>query len=382
MKPLNPNFQSSESAFPNAVFCQQSGKGRKYKIHEHLEAVSLRGTWEEMGRQYGDLLKQELRLTLEWANRHGNEASDSFFSPNGIPSGMDFMDEFFRGVTETSGLTLAELIRANGIEVAYGNELTDVLQKGGRCGALAIAPSKTKDGKLIFCRNYDWLPSFTALDLIICVMEPQNEVPSVSINFAGCLYLTTGMNAEGLFVELNSGIFASEKMDLTRRQNAWELWNVLRSSSKVEQGLSKLGTTPAAAYYMIGLGDREHAALFEWAVDVESQAHFLDPKKGYLAFTNHFIRPNWKNSETASLGGNASSIKRRQALLKLSEALPQPATLEDLQALLDVDIFHGGAKWNGTLFQIIAIPEDRRLMILPKDAVTWIEIPWTDLLTK
>ena len=151
------------------------GRGRKCQLDTHLKCVVLRGSWREMGRQYGALLKGELERTLEWANRLGSVESDRFFSPSDSPSGMAFMDALFGGISETSGLTLPELIRANGVEVAYGNELGGLLLRGGRCGALALDRTRSRDGRVVFCRNYDWLPSFRDLDLVVAVMEPEGE---------------------------------------------------------------------------------------------------------------------------------------------------------------------------------------------------------------
>lgn len=57
------------------------------------------------------------------------KAGHAFFSSDSLPCGLAFMDDLFAGVSETSGLTIADLIHGNGVEVAYGSELSKIMQE-------------------------------------------------------------------------------------------------------------------------------------------------------------------------------------------------------------------------------------------------------------
>ena len=122
---------------------------------ETVTVLRLKGTWFEMWRQYGDAMKKALRYVLWYSSLLATEASDRYLLPTGIPCGVEFLDRFLEGVSAGSGLTKEELVRINGVEVAYGEELMRWLgvQTAGKCSTLALFGDKTPDGRMIFGRN-------------------------------------------------------------------------------------------------------------------------------------------------------------------------------------------------------------------------------------
>ena len=195
-----------------------------------LAILHLKGTWFEMGQQYGTAMVAPMRRVLDFANKRATEASDRYLLPHGIPCGVAFLDSFFAGVVAGSGLSISDLVRINGVEVAYGEELVRLFgnEAAGKCSALALFGEKTRDGGMIFGRNYDWLPSFAGLGLVLTVFHPtDSDLDFAMLNYPGCFYLTSGMNSAGVFVELNSGMFASADIHPEELHNAWSLWHVL-----------------------------------------------------------------------------------------------------------------------------------------------------------
>ncbi len=338
-----------------------------------IKIVSLHGSWLEMGRQYGKLLKNELRRTYEFSKAGTFADADKFFASGDKPTGIRFLDEFFLGVSQGTGMTIPELIRANAVEVAYADQLSKLLA-ASKCSTLALWGQRTTNGNTLYGRNYDWLPSFRKLDLVLTVFHPDDGCNSVAmLNFAGCFYLTSAMNSSGLFVELNSGMFSGNAYYANRYPNAWMLWFVLLNSNDIPDACRMLETFKAAGNYVIGLADSQNAIAYEWSADKNSA--IVKGNNGVLATANHFCRKGWTNLPGASQGGCISSISRQQALQRLGGALKAPATVKTLENILAVPTGQGGAKWKGTLFQVIAVPSEIELIVNHSDQPVWQIIP-------
>ncbi|MCI5779213.1 MAG: C45 family autoproteolytic acyltransferase/hydrolase [Lentisphaeria bacterium] len=361
---------------------RQSGRLDELKaIHLHgkkqraLTILHLNGTWFEMGRQYGEAMKEPMRRVLRFAERRATEASDRYLLPHGLPCGVEFLDRFFAGVAAGSGLSTAELVRINGVEVAYGEDLHRFFgpESAGQCSALALFGVKSKGGVMLYGRNYDWLPTFAELGLVLTVFHPADtELRFAVLNYPGCFYLTTGMNSAGVFVELNSGMFASADTDAKALHNAWSLWHVLTRARNTDQAVGILRTLPARSAYIIGVADPEKSVSFEWGCG-RSCALTAPDETGMLAMTNHFAQVGWRNLPGAS-GGKLSSISRRCAILRLAEEVPpHSADAETMKRLISVPVDSGGAMWQGTLYQVVAIPAQKEMLIRRRGRPDWVK---------
>ena len=90
--------------------------------------------------------------------------------------------------------------------------------------------------------------------------------------------------------------------------------------------------------------------------------------------TNHFVQPGWRNLPSASEGGLISSESRLRALRLLAEKIPsRSADVETMKRIISVPVDSGGALWKGTLFQIIAIPQKKTMLIKRRSQDKWDE---------
>lgn len=360
--------------------CQEKDhmKEERYPQRKQLGSmieITVGGSWNNMGRQYGALLKNEILYNLEYAKRRATKESDEFLLPFGLPLGIDFIDEFLLGVAESVGISLADLVRLNGIEVAYADELMKEFgpASAGKCAGLAIFGRKTRDGRVIYGRNYDWLPSFSELPMVLAHFIPDDGMQALAmINYAGCLYMVTGMNQSGLFLELNSGCFATAAQNNEVPQNAWYLWPILGRAKNVADAEQMLKSCKARNVYIIGIADAAHTLSYEW--DVNAPMTVLpDDGDCCLAMTNHFARPEWNNLPGAADGGACSSICRRNALLHLADQIPDGSgDLEDMKRIFNATVDAGGAKWAGTLYQVIADPVNETMYVRHAHDREWI----------
>lgn len=343
-----------------------------------IPVLNLKGSWRQMGRQYGFLMKEELRKVYDFAMRH-KEGFDRLgqLGRGGKPVGIFRYDQLFRGVAETSGLTLEQLMAVNAVEVIYLDRIQTGLRDvfdGNRCSSLAVWPPFTRED-LIFGRNYDWLPEFAELTdtLSVGVYHPADgAIPVASINWAGCFYMTTGMNANGLFVELNSGMFADDNLVQQRIHNVWLLWEFLLNAERFCEIENAFATCAASGTYLIGVADSVRAECFGW--HTRGPAHTAPHEPGLLAMTNHFVVSGWKNLPGADLDGCASSIQRRAALLDLAHGQTGLISEKEMFEMISRPASLGGACVKGTLFQIVALPGKKLWYVKTKGQEEWSEI--------
>lgn len=355
--------------------CCKHKNPQKTKIG-NLSILHLNGTWHEMGVQYGELMKDELKAVRDFAGVHAQTASDPVLLPNGLPCGVEFIDDLMSGAAEGAGLTLDDMAIINGVEIAYLSECdSDVQPYLGKCSALNLFGAKAKDGRRIYGRNYDWLSSFAEIGLSVTYFHPSDSSLEVAtINYPGCFYLTTGMNSAGLFVELNDGSYASTASNDKCIHNAWLLWNVLLQTRDTQHAVDMLQSLSPKGNYLIGITDSDDSAIFEWGVE-SNYVHRAAPSEGMFAFSNHFLRPDWKNTDDAEWGGLVSSVNRRQGLLNLGASVPDgTGDLDAMKRILAVTVEEGGAKWAGTIFQVIAIPELREMHVHCGNSGEWISV--------
>ena len=116
-----------------------------------ITVVSLYGTWHEMGRQYGMLMKDRLDEVYFFVNTIieysvGNaEKARSIIAVQTAQTPYRIR-EFFEGAAETSGLTVEQLQAVNAVERIGGLP---------KCSA-AFCWGAYTSGQMVIGRNYDY----------------------------------------------------------------------------------------------------------------------------------------------------------------------------------------------------------------------------------
>ena len=360
--------------------------GRKFYCGG-IPVVEVQGSWFQMGRQYGALLRGELEKIHAFAKQAPDGMARVGQLGRGSISGLKRYDELFRGMAETSGFSLEQLRIISSVEVIYLDCITSDLRQtfnGGCCSSLAVWGDYTRTGEVLFGRNFDWLPEFESIldTLALCVFHPSDGANSVAfLNWAGCPYMTTGMNERGLFLELNSGAFADADIVAERIHNVWLLWEFLLNSDDAAALRRAFATCRASAAYIIGTADADKAEGFEWHTGGEYLS--AQQEDGLMAAANHFTAPEWQNSPGAALCGESSSFRRRENLLTLAKKYHdanEKIGPEEMMAVFEKTTADGGAKVCGTLFQVIAVPAEQKWYVKTKNMDDWAEIPLMNIL--
>ncbi|HOX37772.1 MAG TPA: C45 family autoproteolytic acyltransferase/hydrolase [Candidatus Brocadiia bacterium] len=249
-----------------------SRKGDFYVLH-------LKGTWREMGKAHGELLRDQIRHnTAElWETRIipqiGKVPATLLRNQtlNLRPMLPPEVKEELEGIAEGSGVPIEDLqvacllggawqfMAGRQEDAGMGNPI-----RPNECSSFAAFGKATKDGHLIYAHNFDWVKELGLQDCpLVAAYEPENGQRFVTLGWAGVLYVITGLNESGVTVGCIGATSAAEKpyglpMGLIIRkvlQNAHDM-------SEAEQLVG--GSRRICGFnYVLGWGRGPDARVFE-----------------------------------------------------------------------------------------------------------------------
>ncbi len=355
------------------VLVKESEGGKHYKAGP-VSVLQLHGAYNQMGRQYGALVRDDLNALYE--------SMISEFSPHISYERMKQIaeavyavypqeyKEILIGMAETSGLGLERQIILNAVEFIPKIQ-NDVPY---HCSGLAAWGDYSLDGRLIFGRNNDDAEIYKVFGkyTIVAVFNPSDSgMPVAVVNYAGAIYVPNGMNRDGIFLELNAG--NAQQFYADRPSIFLTLFSFLKNHSTQDEMNAAFQPVLANLSSIVNVADENIAYSFECSV---TECRRRDPDApGLLASTNHFIDP--------SLGfplppPTDDSAVRRDNLLALAEAKKGAINVPVMKDILDTTMEHGGATNEGTIYQIVADPRDRTIWLKAPGTFDWQEIPLWD----
>jgi hypothetical protein len=239
-----------------------------------INVLVLKGTYREMGEQYGSLLKDELNnnynVVVRGMKDIGGSLDDLKAYGNSIYGTYpQKYRDIVEGLAHTSGLGLEKAKLLNVQEIYVSDALSHWAKEQGKprqqCSGLATWGDYT-NGPLVFGRNYD-LGFFNHQFATLVVYNPTDgSVPTTSFTFAGCIYVTSGMNAKGVFLELNNG-GSSDSGDFTGERvfAPVDLFSFLEQSTNLTQLKAFFQSTRPDMGYIVQGADKDGALSFEWS---------------------------------------------------------------------------------------------------------------------
>ncbi|OGT07224.1 MAG: hypothetical protein A2103_04375 [Gammaproteobacteria bacterium GWF2_41_13] len=352
-----------------------------------IDVLDLRGSYREMGKQYGRLERKKLHdfyhdITLLFIVKNKvsvsslNQIAETIFATYPYR-----FKEIFYGLSETSGLTLHQLLIINAFEhYMFNDQMNGLDTTSTKCSAIAVWPPYTKNSTLLFGRNYDFVTDIDRFKkyLTITVFHPQDAGHATAIvTFVGTLNATTEINSKKLFLELNSGGGSTQARVYNRISTPIELLAMLIDSDNLQQLDEELHTINTNTAFIINIANPQRAISYEWSIATVKKVENKTP--GLLVSSNHFIHPSWYRPMPES--DHYLTLTRRKNLLALAKQFKGQIDLSRMKAILDTPLQKGGATSYQakkgmvyTAFQVIAIPESDTL---------WIKIPayqnWTKL---
>jgi hypothetical protein len=359
--------------------------GRSVKFG-NFTVLDLYGTWREMGRQYGELagglVREMYRRSIEecLVNEPGKSKDELDTIAKSFYANYPYkLKEVLVGLSETSGLDFGKILLLNAVEVL----VADDLWQRNHCTGIAVW-GEYSSGSLIYGRNYDYFKWFRELGeyLVMAAYHPADgSLAAATIGYAGGIYMTTGINERGIFLELNNGEPSGGALQYHNRVPAIaELFLFLLDSPDLDQLESYFHSTRSNFAYVVGTADDQTSRCFEWPVfDVKRRMSVRRP--GLMVATNHFTEPSWGLPKPDDKKFFATRT-RRQNLLNLAEHFKGSIDASRMKKILDTKIEDLGATNENTVYQVIAEPGSMTVSLKVPGLADWTDIPAGDFLRR
>ena len=353
-------------------------KAVKYKAGP-VSIVDLHGTWHEMGRQYGELMKDELNDVLDFlksiiASNQGNSDKTLSIVAQQAAQTPYRIAEFMRGASETSGLTYEQIHMINAVERIGGLPHCSV----------AMAWGDYTDGSLVIGRNYDYADFFSEVadDVAVTVFHPADgALATATIGYVGEIYAVNAINEVGIFLELNNGKpSANIKSPNYRFTGTTMLFDIMFDADDLNAIDLFFNTTNSSSSSIINVADSQKGVSYEWCPVGVKRGESENPE-GLLVSTNYFLNPEW-DFPVPSNEDSWDAITRRENLLRLLDEKKGSVDVETMQKIIATPFEDGGAMLGLTVYQLVVVPETLELWIrvIDSDDDSWFSVDLASLL--
>lgn len=389
--PISPSVSLASRNTRTLIYVSSFEGGDKYKtLNGSFTVLDLHGNFRQMGRQYGYLMREEMQ---EAYNKTMVETAAMGMPPEQVIAAGDMLYdsnsqkyvELMQGMSETSGLTLAQHKQLNGGVIslisaylikAYSDaNLTPPTQTA--CSGVAFWGNYSKDGKLYFGRNWDMVRSLLSPYLpymTLAVYHPEGTSHAVAnLEFIGEVYTETAMNDQGLFLELNNGAQSDPTHMGGRPFAAVKLLDFMFDSSDMNDIGREFNTTYPSDSYVIQVADKNAAYSYEWPTfGVHRRSENVS---GLLVAYNSFVPP-YPPEWDGKIPPVPANDPRRNNLLAMANSPEYKGKMdvELMKQFLSVGVAHGGGMLPDNVYQVIAVPADYTMWIHGQNYSGWEEV--------
>ncbi len=335
--------------------------------------IVLSGTYRQMGRQYGGLMKAELSeeyaFILSSLEKRGYSEED--VRSMGREAGILYpkrLKEVFSGMAETSGLTPDDaLVLYNGV-VLY----LMIQPAEPSCSYLSAWGNYTADGSVVVSRNWDLDDAALPFNKwnVLAVFRPSDGSNGVATFGPAGARPETLANSKGLFIADDFAGFIEPAPD-TRPDLVSEFFRFMldySDLSELDAGLRGARTNVA---WIVNVAGPDGAYVYEVTPN-ETRQRTGD---GVVAASNHFVDPAWNLTPPAE-----HSRSRYDDLLRQAGEAKGSIDARKMMQIRDVRWEDGGATFvhsvlsrdhpdslYSTIHQVVFLPESRTLWIKDLD---------------
>ena len=370
-------------------FMSESEGGKLYYAGK-INVVVMKGSFHQMGRQYGALLKNELNEFYDMAVTQyliGEKKMPYEKILSGSRKEFDelpfYVREWVRGMGETSGLGLDK-------QIIQSLALVPVIMGGFGCSGLLAWGEYTPDGSTVAARNWDMsAPVLVPYQkfLTVAVFNPVGSGQGVAdINYAGQITWQSAMNQSGLFYDLQNGMMSDPYSAKNRLNSNSALMSMMLNSTSLDQVDAFFNSTRAEGGLIINVADSKQGYCYEWGTfDYRRR---VDDPKGLMADSNNYVDPSWPVAMEIPNGKPAAFTKERRANL-LAQGGKNKGKIDagKIMEIFDTRIPDGGPTFPSgldvkTYYSIVAVPKELKLWLQVDGLQKWTEIDLKPLFEK
>lgn len=315
--------------------------GQRYEAGIY-PVIVLSGSYREMGRQYGGLMKTELNeeylFLIGTLTSQGITKEEIIEEAGKVPAYYpERIKQIFAGMAETSGLTYDD------IAFLYYGPIFLLLASSNpqpvpaSCSYLAAWGDYTTDGFPVVSRNWDLADSIMPLTewYVLAIYRPTDGSNSIATWSPAGARPETFMNNKGLFIaDDNCG--REDNAPETRPEFITEYYRFMLDYSDLNALEVAINGTAPDVGWIVDVAGRDEAFVLEKSSDRTVKR----TGDGVIAAANHFVDPSWNLPEPPE-----HSLSRYNNLLRQAEEAKGLIDAEKMMEIRDVCIEDGGSKF-------------------------------------
>ena len=328
---------------------KQSGNGVLYAIGGFVIPV-LKGTYKEMGAQYGELMKDEMQnaynliiqpqvkegaITPEVAKKWTDRAMNSFSTRN---------KDFYEGLQQGTGWPMEKI----GIldQVTEFGIFQSKMHSFAGCTSIMAWDTASKDANVYVGRNMDWSATYSDIAQVLTVVNPTDGgYRYANLGWPGMITLYTGINEYGLYIDLHDGSSMGGSVVFEDRapfMNA--LTDILSETKSLDAAISRLNASRTSVGLILSLADGQSGASMECASWGDHRVRRSDGDTQVVV--NTFLNPDWGIHKRDTVSHSLERYNNMKARLAESSGDIDAKKVRDL---MDIPIFNkdGSLKENG-----------------------------------
>ena len=380
-------------AISNLTLIGTFEQGKKYTTGDGKFAVlQLRGTFRQMGRQYGALLSDNINgMYNEVVNQYlSNHVIDStatltVFSTNLFRLYPQRFLDMAQGISETAAIASDQLAVINEFFDYLLDSFCGPLPQAARrahCSGMAVWGDYTGNGPLVMGRDFDFPTFYRAFApyLTLIVMNPTDgSCPAAMLTYAGQVGAIQAFNAAGLVMENNDGSSCGDSNRFFGVRTPFMVKDLeMLMDYTTLSGLAAAMKSKRGHYPLVyNIAGPDQAYSYEAATyDVKSRS---GEHAGVLIGVNHFVNPDWspppKQYETAVL----ESMSRYSNLVARAEQYKGSIDASRMMAIFDTTFPDGGPTPSDTpsesnIYRFVTVPRSLKLWFKAPTYSGWEEI--------
>lgn len=292
--------------------------------------VSVKGSWHDMGFQYGQDCAEEIKYMIKWWTGILEAADPSFKLEEGLKKSADLYQkpiedfsprvvEFMKGTAEGAGVSFEEILFENTASDLMGGS-TEFADVQG-CTTFAVEGDRTEFGKTVIAQNVDW---HTQIKVVALHMEPDDAPAALTFTYAGNTP-QVGISSAGYGLMINSLLCPVHNDNVVM----YTLCTEALFQPHFEAAMETITMAPRSMSFNYCFASEDGSML-----DLETRPddfEVVEKENGIIVHSNHFVTERFKK-EDVSKPEVDTFIRRGQATKMLNAK--EKLGLEDMKAVL------------------------------------------------
>jgi hypothetical protein len=335
--------QSSESTTlpqDNLTKVAEADNGTLYALNGFAIPV-LAGSYYEMGKQYGSLMKDHMQTAYDTIVAPGIESGKTTpedmttWTNRSYTTVSSRCKRFYDGLVESTGWSLEKVVMLD-IAIEFGIFQSSLHSFAG-CTSIFSWGDFTPDGQVYIGRNQDWFPAYLEFSTVITVMKPTDgSYRHAKVGWPGMLAPMTAINEQGVYFDVHDGSSMGGSVVYIDRSSTLNALNDLIAETPTMEALTRrMNSAAASISYILNIADETGAASFECSALAGSRLR--QPAESALVGVNSFMNPDWGIHQRETASNSLRRFANMTARLAENKGLMNAARTRDL---MDMRLFN------------------------------------------